>query len=222
MRPRVVIAVLVLASCFLGLAVLLSKVLVPQSPPPAQTAEVSAAGDPVSNAHPIQMETSARTNVFHNQVELAGPRFADMTQSIPATSNVLSPNAMDREQAKRIHKRVLELYALAMNDDTASRDAILSEFKNPEKNIRQAALEAAIQFGDRSVVPYLREAAAQTEDPREKVAILDAIDYINLPSLTEYAAQRKALGLTAAPPSTNFLRKPHSPRQQTPSLPVSP
>lgn len=118
----------------------------------------------------------------------------------------------DAEHARLVRKRVNELYSLAMNNDTASRDVILSEMKNPNTVIRKAALEAAIQFDDRSVVPYLKEIADQTEDPREKVAILDAIDYINLPSLTEHIAQRKAMGLPDAPPSTNFLRKPFVPR----------
>ena len=78
---------------------------------------------------------------------------------------------------------------MSWNDDTESRDAILSELKtNSDKTIRAAALEAAIQFGDRSVVPPLQAIAAQTDDPEEKQNILDAIDYINLPSLTEYLA----------------------------------
>jgi hypothetical protein len=76
-----------------------------------------------------------------------------------------------------------------MNNDVQSRDTILSELKNnPDKKIRAAALEAAIQFDDRSVVPPMQEIAAQTQDPEEKASILEAIDYINLPSLAEYMA----------------------------------
>ena len=90
-----------------------------------------------------------------------------------------------------------------MNNDDASRDAIWAELKNPDKAIRKAALEAAIQFGDRSVVPRLKEIAGQTEDPAEKAAIQQAIDYINLPSLTERLAEQKAAraaGGETAPP----------------------
>lgn len=211
MRPRVVASVLLLAVFFLGLAVLLSKILTPKASPPAGTAEAAVVADPKPNY--LQKQGLAATVGSTNQVAFAKANLASETPGFPVATNGHAPNTVDQENAKRIHKRVLELYDLAMKDDTASRDEILSELKNPEKKIRHAALEAAIQFDDRSVVPYLKDAVAQTEDPREKVAILDAIDYINLPSLTEYAAQRKALGLPAAPPSTNFLRKPFVPRQ---------
>jgi hypothetical protein len=90
--------------------------------------------------------------------------------------------------------------------------------RNPDKAIRKGALEAAIQFGDRSVVPTLQDIAAQTDDPAEKAEILAAIDYINLPSLTEYLSQRNAAGLTNTPQiSTN--RSGHRPRRQAPRNP---
>jgi hypothetical protein len=126
---------------------------------------------------------------------------------IPATgtnSGTTNPSAMsDAEREQFVHQRTMELNALAMKNDPVSRDAILDEMQNPDKAIRKAALEASIQFGDCSVVPRLQEIAAQTEDTAEKAAILEAIDYINLPSLTEYREQQKAAraatGMTNSP-----------------------
>ena len=80
-----------------------------------------------------------------------------------------------------------------MNNDQDSLNAILVEMKNPDKRIRAAALEATIQFDDRSVILKLQEIATQTADPDEKAEILKAIDYIKLPSFTEYMAQQRAL-----------------------------
>jgi hypothetical protein len=81
--------------------------------------------------------------------------------------------------------RVAELMALAMNDDTTSLNTIWSELANPDQEIRAGALAAVVQFGDRSVVPRLRELAAQTDDAAEKASILEAANFLELPSLTE-------------------------------------
>jgi hypothetical protein len=82
-------------------------------------------------------------------------------------------------------ERVAELAALAMNDDSNSLNTIWSELSNPDPEIRAGALAAVVQFGDRSVTPRLRDLAAQTEDPSEKIAIIQAADYLDLPRLTD-------------------------------------
>ena len=51
--------------------------------------------------------------------------------------------------------------------------------------IRAGALEAVIQFGDHTVSPRLRELAAQTQDPAEQAAILEAADDLDLPPITD-------------------------------------
>jgi hypothetical protein len=106
----------------------------------------------------------------------------------PATSHDSHPLSTPRHTGNLFD----DLNTWAMNNDDASRDAILAEMRNPDKEVRKAALEAAIQFGSRSVVPTLRDVAEETEDAGEKAAILEAIDYINLPSLTEYLAEKRA------------------------------
>jgi len=172
--------------------------------------------------------SAPKTDAGANAPAPAEPAVANVPSSgMPAVnSNTLAaaPSPADPERVRRIRQRALELNALAMNDDVASRDAILAEMQNPEKEIRKAALEAAIQTGDRSVVPRLQEVAATTEDPREKAEILAAIDYINLPSLTEYLAEQRsqnALGLTNrhATPTNRLARHPRLSRTNSPSAP---
>lgn len=62
--------------------------------------------------------------------------------------------------------------------------ALLAEVANPEAEVRQAALEALKQLNDTNAVPGLEQAAEVIKDPRQKVAVLDVIDYLNLPSVT--------------------------------------
>jgi hypothetical protein len=114
----------------------------------------------------------------------------------PAT-NVVSAEVLAHK--KYVRDATSRLASLSMNDDQASLDAILVELKNPDKEIRAAALSATVQFNDRSAIPALQKIAAETEDPYEKVEILKAIDYMKQPSFTEFLAHKRAL---AAPTNT--------------------
>jgi len=96
----------------------------------------------------------------------------------------------EAKQAGYVAKRVAELQDLGMENDSASLDTILSELDNGDPSIRQAAVEAAVQFGSRDAIPRLMKAAAQADDPKEKSAILDAIEFLNLPTLTEALGQK--------------------------------
>jgi hypothetical protein len=80
------------------------------------------------------------------------------------------------------------LIELSSRNDPESLREILTEMTSPEPALRKAALEAARQFGSRDAIPFLNEVADRTDDPREKVKILDAIDYLKMPSLTELRA----------------------------------
>src|SRR5262249_1745050 len=85
-------------------------------------------------------------------------------------------------------------------------------------------LEAIVQFDDRAAIPRLKEIAEQTEDEEEKKEILEAADFINLPSLSEYLAQqqaqRDAMGMTNAPGQSprprpaRFTNSPYPPSRQ--------
>ncbi len=108
----------------------------------------------------------------------------------PDPAMVGTPEA---QQEDNVAKRVAELQDLGMEDDPASLETILSELNNGDPSIRQAAVEAAVQFGSRDAIPRLADAAAQTSDPEEKAAILEAIEFLKLPTLTE------ALGQTNPP-----------------------
>lgn len=95
----------------------------------------------------------------------------------------------ETNRAVYVRDRIAELMALGMNNDSNSLNTIWGELANPDKEIRAGALAAVVQFGDRSVVPNLRELAAQTQDATEKAEIIKAADFLDLPSLTEVRRQ---------------------------------
>ncbi len=156
--------------------------------------------------------------VASNPVVASVPLPVVPVTSIAPTNAAVDTNAA-AAHAKYVHRRVRELEGLAWNNDVESRDIILSELRtNSDKTIREAALEAAVQFDDRSVVPPMQEIAAQTQDPEEKAKILETINYINLPSLSEYMAAHPTTP-GAAQNSTPRPHGHHQPRSQTPAQP---
>jgi hypothetical protein len=173
MRPKVVAAILLLAICVLGTALLIPRAFhrgqvteMPENVPVVPTqADVSPQKEIAVPILPPVSNLSAMTN-------------------IPATV-AITPAIQGTNHAEYVQERVAELTSLAMNDDANSFDTIWSELSNPDKEIRAGALEAVIQFGDHSVGPRLRELAAQTQDPAEQSAILEAADYLDLPPITD-------------------------------------
>ena len=173
MRPKVVAAILLLALCVLGMAMLIPRAF--------HHKQVTVMPEHI----PVEQ---AQANVSP-QKEIAIPilppvsNLPDMT-NIPATVTV-APDIQVTNHAEYVQERVAELTSLAMNNDADSFNTIWSELSNPDKEIRAGALEAVIQFGDHSVSPRLRELAAQTQDPAEQSAILEAADYLDLPPITD-------------------------------------
>jgi hypothetical protein len=125
-----------------------------------------------------------------NDVPAPASQTAESTVSAPASSPASDQPKDSGEDAHRtyVEQRSEQLMDLAMNDDRTSLDTILSELTNRDPEIRKAALDATIQFGSRDAIPKLTDAASQTDDPNEKTAITDAIEFLKLPSLTEVMA----------------------------------
>lgn len=146
----------------------------------------------VSNPSPRQAASPAKTEP------------AEESPVVTAKSAIQPDNkstfASEDAHKAYVEQRSSQLMDLAMNDDRTSLDTILSELTNRDPEIRKAALEAAIQFGSRDAIPKLADAASQTDDPNEKAALNDAIEFLKLPSLTEINAQSpKPIGNAHAP-----------------------
>ena len=112
----------------------------------------------------------------------------------PASRSAFSPVAEDEVQARANRdaiSRIAELRELSLADDPISLSTILSELNNPDTRIRTAALDATIQFGSREAIPGLEAAAARADDPQDKRALEQAIEFLKLPSLTEVLEERR-------------------------------
>ncbi|HOW65164.1 MAG TPA: HEAT repeat domain-containing protein [Candidatus Paceibacterota bacterium] len=175
MRPKVILATLLAAGVWIGILLRISNWERPIDgaiPPPP------GASTPPGPTELDKPQTERTVQSSPNLVQSA----------IPAHT----PNWSDPVREKEARHRMAELASLGMMDDAASRESIMAELKNPHQLVRKAALDAIIQFGDRSVLPRLQELAAQTTDAQERQDILEAVAYLKLPSLTEYLATRKA------------------------------
>ena len=100
-----------------------------------------------------------------------------------------NPDLTTEQHQAYVETRVSELLELGTKDDPTSLETILGELTNRDPEIRKAAVEASMQFGSRDAIPKLMDAAAQTDDPHEKAEILEAIEFLKLPSLSETLAQ---------------------------------
>ncbi len=60
--------------------------------------------------------------------------------------------------------------------------ALLDKMVEPEAEVRKAALEAVKEINDTNAIPGLEKAAEAIQDPRGKVAVMDVVEYLKLPS----------------------------------------
>jgi hypothetical protein len=175
MRSNVLIAVLVL-----GLAATLIWFFKAGRSPASQT---------------LQAADEGTTNSLAGAQPASEPPNESSLQAVTNTQGTIgsddaTPETPDAKQEAYIATRVAELQDLGMENDSASLDTILSELNNRNPGIRKAAVAAAVQFGSRDAIPKLTDAATQTDDSEEKSAILEAINFLKLPTLTEALAQK--------------------------------
>ena len=158
MRPKFVFALLLLALLTLGAAFLLKQRLGNTSTPAPATLE-SATPTPVASVAP--------------------PPAPAPVPAAPTPTNTLTP---EQHQAA-IDAETDRLQQWCMNDDPASLSNILADLTNSEKEIRDAAIEAAKQFGSTNAIPALKAVAANTADTEEQIALLEAANFLSLPSI---------------------------------------
>jgi hypothetical protein len=177
MRPKIVIIVLLAGAA--GLAGIFFLKHLGDRPPPEPVASVQpAVSAPAPSPAPPQVSPATNSLVVVVPVTTpTPPRIAART------------NAVTAPDADSIQKKIDRLQELQANDDAASLKEILAELTNTNKTIRHEAIEATIQFGGHTAVPVLRDLASRTWDPGEKKELLDAADFLELPTLTEIRAQ---------------------------------
>jgi hypothetical protein len=106
---------------------------------------------------------------------------AGSTQAIAhASGNVAMTSD---EQAAAVKEKDLDAIKDALLSQDGGVNAMLeiaSRLESRNAEVRTAAREAAVHLGETNIIPYLNTAMQNIQDPREKVAIMDAIDYLRL------------------------------------------
>ena len=185
MRAKVIIPALGLALLVLAPVVYLH--FKPDAPPP----DATPAPDQVAAAPAVIPAILPK----HHHLT-AGP--ANGGEGVAAPDGAADPAAADHEQY--VQDRQAELTQLGMSDDPNDLKTILSEMNNKDSRIRSSALSAAVQFGSKDAIPVLQNEESWTDDPDEKVAILNAIKYLQLPSFDDFQA---SVAASAPPISTD-------------------
>ena len=111
------------------------------------------------------------------------------TNQKPDSNNSAAPTPTIN--AVSVEDRIAELEGLGTRSDPASFQTIVAELSDSKPEIRKAAREAIVQFGNRDAIPILKDLISKTEDAREKVELLDTVEFLSLPSLSEVRQQQR-------------------------------
>ena len=161
MRPKVVILILVAAFGLLGIMVMLKGLM----------------GGHAGNA-------GGQTPVTEAKVDSPAAAInGQVVQVNPNSSNAAA--TPEQLRAAEVGKELDAIQELQGEADGANNSTIISaligKVENPEPEVRTTALAALVQLNDTNAVPGLQQAADAMKDPRAKVAVMDTIDYLNLP-----------------------------------------
>jgi hypothetical protein len=134
----------------------------------------------VSATAPATPEIAAPAPVAASNVEASVAPPPAPSSAAPVVTNILT----DEQRQAAIDTETDRLQQWSMNDDPASLSNILADLTNSEKEIRDAAIEAAKQFGSTNAIPTLKAVAANTTDTEEQIDLLEAANFLSLPSIS--------------------------------------
>jgi len=105
---------------------------------------------------------------------------------------VTSPYAIrSPEYSNWAEDRIDELDQLSATKDLNAKLQLLSEVRNPDGNIREAAFDSLRLIRDRDTIPYLGNLADATTDPAILEQIVEMIEFLEMETLTEYLENKR-------------------------------
>jgi len=105
---------------------------------------------------------------------------------------VTSPYAIrSPEYSNWAEDRIDELDQLSATKDLNAKLQLLSEVRNPDGNIREAAFDSLRLIRDRDTIPYLGNLADATTDPAILEQIVELIEFLEMETLTEYLENKR-------------------------------
>jgi len=113
------------------------------------------------------------------------------TSNVPVNAQATSNIAMTANEQTAFQKQkdldAVNDALLSSDGDPRAMLEVASRLENSDAEVRTAAREAAVHLGDTNIIPYLNSALNNLKDQREKVALMDAIAYLQIPSAAETA-----------------------------------
>jgi len=189
MRPKVVLLILLVGAGILVLAGVLHGLVGRQSvdsPLPPQGADVA-------ESSPGSLDTG----------QSGATPAVDTGAASGATSIIATTPAEDRAALRDKDIEAISEALLSSEEDGNSVSAIATRLENADAQVRAAAREAAVHLGDTNIIPYLTVALERINDPREKVELMDAIQFLQLPSGADVEMPE---GADVVPPNLNVRR----------------
>ncbi len=154
MRPTFVFGILLAGSLAAGAIVFLER----HSNPPAPSPVVDTA----------RLQNTVPEPPTLPKAVFSGP---------PASPQVLTPE----EQQAANDAEIDRLQDWSENNDPQSLSNILADLASPQEDVREAAIEAAKQFGSTNAIPALKMAAMNSTDSDEQIKLLQAANFLSLP-----------------------------------------
>jgi hypothetical protein len=163
MRPKVVLTLFGIAFVLLG-AIVLFK---------------GAAGRNAGNANDPANGASRQAD--------AGTNDTGKAQVVANSGN--PPEVSAEMRAALVSKAIEQIQELQGEVDGTNNPviiaALLDKVANPEPDVRVAALAALKDLNDTNAIAGLQKAADVIQDPRDKVTVMDVIDYLKLPNILQ-------------------------------------
>ena len=172
MRPKFVIILLSVAGLIILLA-LLAKQQLQQSPKPIPAPAMAI---DVAVPAPVPKQLSAP--------EL--PPAVLVQTPLPVKSDPVPVAELSQErQDSMVAAEITQINAVIGKSDPDSMALILSYLTNSEPQLRELAVAAVKQSGDRSIIPALTNLAMTIDDYEQRHAVMDAANFLALPSINE-------------------------------------
>lgn len=117
----------------------------------------------------------------------------------------LSPS--EQEAAIAEGETISDLFDAAIEGTPEKTEAVYAALAHPNDAVREGALDAIIQHMGRESIPRLRAALAAARTPEERTRLEEAIEFIELPTMSELRAKaggapRRPRSPTATPNTT--------------------
>lgn len=143
------------------------------------------AGGPEIKDAPAKAVTQTETQAIESRLNAQPQPKPQVIQKKP-----LSPE----QQAAAITQGELisSLFDAGSESTPAGIESVYAALGHPDAEVREAAVDVIIQYIGKDGIPRLRAAMAAAESPEEKKMMAEAIEFVELPSISDGKARTQA------------------------------